>query len=402
MTDLAVLSMFSGGGGLDLGLEAAGFNTISAVDLDPNAVDTMRKNRPEWNPIEADVREWRPDDLADTPDVLVAGPPCQGYSLGGNRHAAEDRNGLFHEVCRVAQQVRPRVVIVENVVNLRTMRHPETGRPFVEEIAASLTASGYGHVSWDVFKMDGHGVPQTRRRFVFVAFRDQAPDGWCLPTPSGHEPIRPWLWDLATDDTVSLPNHDPSWGFRSQVHVDRGVDPDAAAPIKVVRFSRTASDGCFVGFVGAGERDNVTVGRSPRGACATRGHSDTPRPKRGRIRGEIHHGLIERDHNLEPVGGVGLQTAAPVRRILRRRTRVGIGRIRLRSHQVGLGQRRPRRNRVGIVQHGGERCRPPPRTLPARVRRGLPVPIRLQWGVGPPPRTRDKTPQGRGEAVGDH
>ena len=72
MTDRTVLSMFSGAGGLDLGLEAAGFNTISTIDLDPNAVDTIRKNRPEWNPVEADVREWNPDDLPDTPDLLVA------------------------------------------------------------------------------------------------------------------------------------------------------------------------------------------------------------------------------------------------------------------------------------------------------------------------------------------
>ena len=282
MADLTVLSMFSGAGGLDLGLEAAGFNTVSAIDLDPNAVDTIRKNRPEWNPIEADVREWDPHDLPATPDVLVAGPPCQGFSLGGNRHAADDRNGLFHEVCRIAQQVQPRVVIIENVLNLRTMQHPETGRPFVEEIAASLTESGYGHVSWDVFKMDGHGVPQTRRRFVFVAFRDQAPDGWHLPTPSGYEPIRPWLWDLAFDDTVALPNHDPSWGFRSRVHVDRGIDPGPSAPINVVRFSRTASDGNPIrdwdrsfpavdtATVWGLARGRVSAGREPR----SRGHGE--------------------------------------------------------------------------------------------------------------------------------
>ncbi|MCY4134297.1 MAG: DNA (cytosine-5-)-methyltransferase [bacterium] len=243
MGELTALSMFSGAGGLDLGFEAAGFTTVAAVDHDPNAVDTLRKNRPEWNPVEADVRDWTPDSLPDTPDVLVAGPPCQGFSLGGNRQAADDRNGLFREVCRVAQQVRPRVVIIENVLNLRTMLHPDTGRPFIKEIAVSLAEAGYGDIAWDVFKMDAHGVPQTRRRFVFVAFRDKAPDRWHLPAPSGYEPIRPWLWDLAHNDKISLPNHDPSWGFKSQVHVDRGMDPGQDAPMSVVRFSRTASDG---------------------------------------------------------------------------------------------------------------------------------------------------------------
>lgn len=243
MGDLTAISMFSGAGGLDLGFEAAGFATVAAVDHDTNAVDTLRKNRPGWNPVEADVRDWTPDGLPDTPDVLVAGPPCQGFSLGGNRQAADDRNGLFRQVCRVAQQVRPRVVIIENVLNLRTMMDPDTGRPFIKEIAVSLAEAGYGDIAWDVFKMDGYGVPQTRRRFVFVAFRDKAPEGWHLPTPSGYEPIRPWLWDLAHNGEISLSNHDPSWGFKSQVHVDRGVDPGQDAPISVVRLSRTASDG---------------------------------------------------------------------------------------------------------------------------------------------------------------
>lgn len=239
----SVLSLFSGAGGLDLGFEAAGFRTVTAVDNDPNSVNTLRKNRPEWNPVEADIREWMPDDLPDTPDVLIAGPPCQGFSLGGNRRAADDRNNLFREVCRVAKQTNPRVVIIENVLNLRTMLHPDTGRPFVEEIATSLTRAGYEHITWNVFRMDGHGVPQTRRRFVFVAFRDGSPNGWHLPTSFGYESIRPWLWDLAHDNTIILPNHQPSWGFKSQVHVDSGIDPTPNAPINVVRLSRTASDG---------------------------------------------------------------------------------------------------------------------------------------------------------------
>lgn len=240
---MTALSLFSGAGGLDLGFETAGFRTVTAVDIDPNSVSTIRKNRPEWNPVEADMREWMPDDLPDTPDVLIAGPPCQGFSLGGNRRAADDRNSLFNEVCRVAKRVRPRVIVIENVLNLRTMLHPDTGRPFVEEIATSLTKAGYGHIEWDVFRMDRHGVPQTRRRFVFVAFRDRAPDGWHLPISFGYESIRPWLWDLAHDNTVTLPNHEPSWGFKSQVHVDYGVDPGLDAPINIVRLSRTASDG---------------------------------------------------------------------------------------------------------------------------------------------------------------
>ena len=238
-----ILSMFSGAGGLDLGFESAGFSTITAIDIDNYCIATMKKNRPQWNPIQADAREWTPTGLIDPPDILLAGPPCQGFSLGGNRQAADDRNGLFHEVCRIAAAIHPRVVVIENVLNLRTMVHQTTGKPFIDEIAHALTNAGYSHVAWDVFRMDGYGVPQTRRRFVFIAFRDGAPEGWHLPVPYGYEPIRSWLWDLAHDKNTHLPNHDPDWGFDSQVHVDRGIDLGPHTPTTVVRFSRTASDG---------------------------------------------------------------------------------------------------------------------------------------------------------------
>ena len=243
-TTRTALSMFSGAGGLDIGFEMAGFSTVAAMDFDPFSIDTLRKNRPSWSPTEADAREWKPDHLkaADGLDVLIAGPPCQGFSLGGNRRATDDRNDLFAEVCRVAAHLQPRVVVIENVLNLRTMVHPKTGRPFLEEIARSLTASGYGSVDWGVFKMDGFKVPQTRRRFVFVAFREGAPLGWQLPQPAGQEVIRPWLWDLAHDE-ADLSNHDPAWDFASSVHTSRGLPETNGSPVQVVRFSRTASDG---------------------------------------------------------------------------------------------------------------------------------------------------------------
>ncbi len=120
--------------------------------------------------------------------------------------------------------------------------HPETGRPFVEQIRLDLGELGY-EVRCDVFRMDGFGVPQTRRRWIFVAFRDGAPDGYSMPQPNGVEPIRPWLHDLGTTDRPDLPNHDPKWGFDSRVHRETGAPFDSAEPPVVVRFSRTASDG---------------------------------------------------------------------------------------------------------------------------------------------------------------
>lgn len=243
MVERTALSLFSGAGGLDLGFEQAGFRTLEAVDHDPWCVETLRKNRPQWSPVEADARDYGPS--VSEPDVLLAGPPCQGFSLGGNRRTDDPRNNLYREVIRVAREARPRVVIIENVLNLRTMKTADTGRPYVQEFAEALTRIGY-EVRWDVFKMANHGVPQTRRRFIFFAVRGGVPDGFSFPQPTASpEPIKPHLYDLAqaVDEPPTLPNHFPDWGFRSRVHEETGEPFAESEEVVPVRISRTASDG---------------------------------------------------------------------------------------------------------------------------------------------------------------
>lgn len=235
----STIGMFSGAGGLDLGFEQAGFNHLASMDWDPWSIATLQKNRPEWDAQEADAVDWMWGGRA---DVLLAGPPCQGYSLGGNRNAGDQRNQLYRQVLRVAATLKPRVVVIENVLNMRTLIHPETQRPFVEQVATDLVALGYD-VRCGVFRMDGFGVPQTRRRWIFVAFRGSAPEGYQLPEPYGSESIRPWLIELGSSERSDLPNHKPEWGFKSNVHVETGEPFDPTDQPVVVRFSRTASDG---------------------------------------------------------------------------------------------------------------------------------------------------------------
>ncbi|WP_137295359.1 DNA cytosine methyltransferase [Nocardioides dongxiaopingii] len=231
--------MFSGAGGLDLGFEEAGFQHLGAMDWDPWSVATMRYNRPDWCVDEADAREW---EFSGPADVLIAGPPCQGYSLGGNRKAGDERNDLYEQVLRVAKESQPRVIVIENVLNLRTIVHPVTGRAFDKQIEFDLTSLGY-EVHRAVFRMDGFGVPQTRRRWLFVAFRGRGPQGYHLPVADESESVRKWIWDLGQGGGSGLPNHDPKWGFKSRVHVETGEQFDPAEPAVIARFSRTASDG---------------------------------------------------------------------------------------------------------------------------------------------------------------
>ena len=237
----SLLSLFTGAGGLDLGFEAEGFRHLAAVEIDPWCVATLRQNRPSWKVLQGDARTYEPSsDLA--PDVLLAGFPCQGFSLGGNRDVDDDRNLLFREVVRVARLTRPRTIIIENVLNLRTMNFPDTGRPFAEQIAEEFRQIGYS-ILYDVFRVSGYGVPQTRRRFVFIGFRGKPPSGYHFPLPDTETTIRSFLYELGQNTSIRLANHDPVWGFESAVHVETGQSFPSNEEIVPVRFSRTASDG---------------------------------------------------------------------------------------------------------------------------------------------------------------
>jgi len=237
----SVLSLFTGAGGLDLGFERAGFRHLTAVEIDPWCFETLGRNRPDWRVTHGDVRKYEPD-FSEVPDVLLAGFPCQGFSLGGNRDEEDERNLLYKEVIRIAKLVEPKIILLENVLNLRTMYFPGTQKPFAEQIADELRSIGYD-VTYDVFRVSKFGVPQTRRRFVFVAFRGNPPAGYHFPHPGAETPIRPVLYDLAQDSSIILPNHNPAWGFRSAVHTE-SAEPYSPSEIVVpVRLSRTASDG---------------------------------------------------------------------------------------------------------------------------------------------------------------
>lgn len=239
--ELSFAGLFSGAGGLDLGFEMAGYKHLYSSDIDTWSVRTLRNNRPNWETTEADVRELTARDLPDS-DVLLAGFPCQGFSLGGNRQESDERNFLFKEVVRLTKLKRPKFVVIENVLNLRTMKEPESGRPFVEVISSHFEALGY-KIKHNIFRVSGFGVPQTRRRFIFVASLDSFPKTFHWPAPEPDTPASAFLADIASNPFIALPNHSPEWGFKSRVHDETGEAFDQTEPPVPCRFSRTGSDG---------------------------------------------------------------------------------------------------------------------------------------------------------------
>lgn len=241
-TDYTYLGLFAGAGGLDLGFELAGFQHTESNEILGYAVETLRMNRPDWEVVHQDVREYTPS-FKKGLDVLLAGFPCQGFSLGGNRDESDERNTLYREVVRIAKYMQPRVIVMENVLNLRTMAHPETGKPFAQQISDELSVIGYT-TKFDFFRVSQHGVPQTRRRFIFIAYKDNTLQHFKFPKPQTKEArIKEFLYDLGQDLSISLPNHDPEWGFKSYAHTETGEAFNESEVAIPVRFSRTASEG---------------------------------------------------------------------------------------------------------------------------------------------------------------
>ena len=158
-------SLFSGIGGIDLGFEQAGFEIVWANDMDASACKTYRNNFLNTRLIERDVRDIDPRSLPDI-DVLVAGFPCQPFSIMGYRRGFKDpRGNLFFEISRFIDIKRPRVVFLENVRNL--MEH-DNGKTFLV-IYNTLAQFGYS-VKYKVINATDVNIPQNRARIFVVAF----------------------------------------------------------------------------------------------------------------------------------------------------------------------------------------------------------------------------------------
>lgn len=180
---LSGLSLFAGGGGLDLGFERAGFGHLAAYEILDICGDTLRGNRPQW-----DVRSGEPaGDVRGAAfsglrgvDVVHGGPPCQPFSIAGKQAGGDDERNMWPDFVRGVLQTRPRAFVAENVPGLLDGKF----RGFV---ATHIVAPLQAHYSIFKFSLAAHdfGVPQARRRVFFVGFR-AARDAarWIEPVPT--------------------------------------------------------------------------------------------------------------------------------------------------------------------------------------------------------------------------
>lgn len=204
----SAISLFSGAGGLDLGIEAAGFSTVAAVEWDEDAADTMEKNAPTYFPelrevLRADLYPLAAGSdsgvttrdilragglsLRNRPDLLVGGPPCVAFSKSGfwldwKRDGIDPAASLLQAYTRVLAEAKPRYFILENVYALTF--NNKASKPAFDRLRREIEAAGYQY-TWDVLNAADYGVPQARPRLFIIGCRrgEKLPD---LPEPTHH------------------------------------------------------------------------------------------------------------------------------------------------------------------------------------------------------------------------
>lgn len=177
---MRIASFFAGVGGIDLGFERAGFKTVWANEIDKYAGETFKANF-DCQLALKDIKEVEPNEIPEF-DVLVAGFPCQAFSLAGYRKGfADERGALFFDVVRIFEARRPRIIFLENVKNLVSHDNGNTFRVILE----SLLENGY-KVKYQVLNACEYGnVPQNRERIYIVAFLDEkAAEKFEFPYPT--------------------------------------------------------------------------------------------------------------------------------------------------------------------------------------------------------------------------
>jgi DNA (cytosine-5)-methyltransferase 1 len=207
VSELAAISLFSGAGGLDLGVERAGYRVLACLEYEPDAAATLRANFPGAKVLERDIRGVTTTELLEAAglpsgeaELLVGGPPCTPFSKSGNwleykRNGKDSNADLLDHYLRVLREARPRAFLLENVFGLAYRNHNAF---WLKRLLSMFRELGY-HVDQRVLLAADYGVPQRRQRLFIIGSRDGAP---IFPAPSHagpHETRRQW--------DRSLPRH---------------------------------------------------------------------------------------------------------------------------------------------------------------------------------------------------
>jgi DNA (cytosine-5)-methyltransferase 1 len=186
MSCLEAIGLFSGSGGLDLGLEQAGFNITASIELDKVRCLTLGSNRHKWDIVNSDIRDISGEELLSFSrkseiDIIAAGPPCQPFSKSAywvteGKVRDLEKSQLIFEPVRIAKEVNARAVLIENVPGL-SYKH---AKPMLDKLLDQLMQAGY-NTTWKIVDAADYGVPQHRKRLIIMGLKEMDP---VLPLPT--------------------------------------------------------------------------------------------------------------------------------------------------------------------------------------------------------------------------
>jgi DNA (cytosine-5)-methyltransferase 1 len=255
-----VIDLFSGAGGLSLGAARAGFSVCCAVEIDPHAAETHRRNFPHTLHLEEDVSRLTGEKLRaalgmNNGDLagIIGGPPCQGFSCIGKNETSDPRNKLFVDFFRIVSEIRPRFFFAENVPGLLS----DSNARFREE-ASSYVADHYSLLPPMRICAKDFGAPTTRTRVFFIGYRRDemrtlAPDDFLPPANIRPVTVRKALKGLPARIDPRWQTEDEGWrvaraygksffALRLQGHVPPGVgDPYALERLR----KESRASGCL-------------------------------------------------------------------------------------------------------------------------------------------------------------
>ncbi|MCX6077390.1 MAG: DNA cytosine methyltransferase [Campylobacterales bacterium] len=211
-----VISLFSGAGGLDIGLEEAGFETKVCVEIDQHCRETLKYNRPGWKIFEkhdnraaGDIRDITPEELLEFASLtkgevalVVGGAPCQPFSNIGKKLGEDDpTNGdLFLEFVKIIRGIRPKAFIFENVVGITQKKHANV----IDYMKNQFAGLGYG-LSFSVLNSADYGVAQKRERFFMIGIQGVESPAFPLPTHMKNQKE----WDSFIKNLDNVPKSKP-------------------------------------------------------------------------------------------------------------------------------------------------------------------------------------------------
>lgn len=231
------ISFFAGCGGLCYGAQAAGIEIVSTNELIDSFKEVHRLNFPKSQYLPNDVRDVQKSDIDSILekhgdiDFMLGGPPCQGFSLAGKRDVNDDRNTLFSDYLEISKLINPKVILIENVRLLTSMKDPN-GKLIKDRVTETFKNLGYDSEFY-ILNAKNYGLPQHRERVIFIGVRRDLKLKPSIPDPINNDPsetlfnssLKPFTFGDAVSDLPYIESgekdeNDPyHWAVNHPTHV---------------------------------------------------------------------------------------------------------------------------------------------------------------------------------------